>query len=61
MATMSEETIFEVVKSCAYGYTADELSEHYGMEKADAEKFAKEHAAEIAETKEHLKREGYIE
>ena len=38
MATMSEETICEVVKSCAYGYTADELSEHYGMEKADAEK-----------------------
>ena len=61
MAAMSEETICEVVKSCAYGYTADELLEHYGMEKADAEKFVKEHAAEIAEAKEHLKQEGYIE
>ena len=61
MAAMSEETICEVIKSCAYGYTADELSEHYGMEKADAEKFSEEHAAEIAETKEHLKQEGYIE
>lgn len=61
MEKMSEETICEVVKSCAYGYTADELAEHYGMEKADAEKFAKEHATEIAETKEHLKQEGYIE
>lgn len=31
MATMSEETICEVVKSCAYGYTVDELTEHYGI------------------------------
>lgn len=61
MKKMSEETICEVVKSCAYGYTADELASPYGMEKADAEKFMKEHATEIAETKEHLKREGYIE
>ena len=61
MKKMSEETICEVVKSCAYGYTVDELAEHYGMEKEDAEKFMKEHVAEIAETKEHLKRDGYIE
>nr|DAG58402.1 MAG TPA: hypothetical protein [Caudoviricetes sp.] len=61
MKKMSEETICEVVKSCAYGYTVDELAEHYGMEKADAEKFMKEHETEIAETKEHLKQEGYIE
>jgi hypothetical protein len=61
MEKMSEGTICEVVKSCAYGYTADELSEHYGMEKADAEKFMKEHATEITEMKEHLKQEGYIE
>jgi hypothetical protein len=61
MKKMSEETICEVVKSCSYGYTVDELAEHYGMEKADAEKFSKEHATEIAETKEHLKQEGYIE
>lgn len=61
MATMSEETICEVVKSCAYGYTVDELTEHYGMEKVDTEKFIKEHAAEITETEEHLKLEGYIE
>lgn len=61
MEKMSEETICEVVKSCSYGYTVDELAEHYGMEKADAEKFMKKHATEIAETKEHLKQEGYIE
>lgn len=61
MATMSEETICEVVKSCAYGYTVDELAEHYSMEKTDAEKFMKEHASEIAKTTEHLKQEGYIE
>lgn len=54
MATMSEETICEAVKSCAYGYTVDELAEHYGMEKADAEKFAKENA----ETKEQFKTGG---
>lgn len=61
MATMSEETICEVIKSCAYGYAVDELAEHYSMEKTDAEKFVKEHASEIAETKEYLKQEGYIE
>lgn len=61
METMSEETICEVVKSCAYGYTVDELAEHYSMEKTDAEKFVKEHASEIAEAKEYLKQEGYIE
>lgn len=61
METISEETVAEMIKSCAYGYTVDELAEHYGMEKADAEKFVKEHAAEITETKKHLKQEGYIE
>ena len=62
MATsMSEETVQEVIKSCVYGYSVDELAEHYGMGKADAEKFVKEHASEITETKEHLKQEGYIE
>lgn len=59
--SMSEETVQEVIKSCACGYSANELAEHYGMEKADAEKFVKDHASEIAETKEHLKQEGYIE
>lgn len=61
MAAMSEETMCEAVKSCAYGYTVDELAEHYNMGKTDAEKFVKDHASEIAETKEHLKQEGYIE
>ena len=56
MAAMSE-----VIKSCAYGYTVNELAEHYSMEKTDAEKFVKDHASEITETKEHLKQEGYIE
>lgn len=61
MKKMSEETICEVAKSCAYGYTVDELAEHYGMEKADVEKFVKDYALEITEAKEHLKQEGYIE
>ena len=61
MATMSEETMCEVIKSCAYGYSVDELAEHYGMEKADAEKFVKDHAADIEEATIHLKQEGYIE
>lgn len=61
MKKMSEETICEVVKSCSCGYTVDELAEHYGMEKADAEKFVKDHASEIEKTKEYLKQEGYIE
>ena len=61
MATMSEETICEVVKSCAYGYTVDELAEHYGMGKADAEKFVKEHAADIEEATIHLKEGGFLE
>lgn len=61
MKKMSEETICEAVKSCAYGYTVDELAEHYSMEKSDAEKFVKDHASKIEETKEYLKQEGYIE
>lgn len=61
MATMSEETICEVIKSCAYGYTVDELAEHYGMGKADAEKFVKEHAADIEEATIHLKEGGFLE
>lgn len=61
MATMSEETICEVVKSCAYGYSVDELAEHYGMEKADVEKFVKDHAADIEETTIHLKEGGFLE
>lgn len=32
MAAMSEETICEVVKSCAYGYTVNELAEHLKQE-----------------------------
>lgn len=62
MATsMSEETVQEVIKSCAYGYSVDELAEHYGMEKADAEKFVKDHAAEIEEATIHLKEGGFLE
>ena len=61
MEIMSEETICEVVKSCAYGYTVDELAEHYGMEKADAEKFLEEYATDIEKMKAHLKQEGYVE
>lgn len=61
MATMSEETICEVVKSCAYGYSVDELAEHYGMEKAEVENFAKEHAADIEEATIHLKEGGFLE
>lgn len=61
MATMSEETMCEVIKSCAYGYSVEELAEHYGMEKADAEKFVKEHAADIEEATIHLKEGGFLE
>lgn len=62
MATsMSEETVQEVIKSCVYGYSVDELAEHYGMEKADAEKFVKDHAADIKEATIHLKEGGFLE
>lgn len=61
MATMSEETMCEVIKSCAYGYSVEELAEHYGMGKADAEKFVKDHAADIEEAKTHLKEGGFLE
>lgn len=61
MAAMTKKPCAKVIKSCAYGYTVDELAEHYSMEKTDAEKFVKDHTSEITETKEHLKQEGYIE
>lgn len=59
--TMSEETVQEVIKSCAYGYSVDDLAEHYGIEKADAEKFVKDHAADIEDEKEYLKAGGFLE
>ena len=61
MATMSEETMCEVIKSCAYGYSVEELAEHYGMEEADTEKFVKEHAADIEKATIHLKEGGFLE
>lgn len=59
--TMSEETVQEVIKSCAYGYSVDELVEHYGMGKADAENFVKDHVADIEEAKAYLKEGGFLE
>lgn len=61
MEKIGEETVAEMIKSCAYGYNADELAEHYGMEKAEVEKFLKEHASDIEETKAYLKAGGFIE
>ena len=61
MATMSEETVQEVIKSCAYGYSVDDLVEHYGIEKADTEKFVKDYAADIEDEKEHLRAGGFLE
>lgn len=62
MATsMSEETVQEVIKSCAYGYSVDDLVKHYGIKKEDAEKFVKDHAADIEEAKAYLKEGGFLE
>ncbi len=58
---MTEQTIKEIIKSFAYGATAQEISDNEGTSLATMEKFAKDHAAEIEQKKKELKEGGWNE
>lgn len=53
------ETDMEVIKSFAYGYTAEQVAEHYGIAVADAENMQKSYASDIEERKKALEIGGY--
>lgn len=48
---MNQETQTEVIKALAHGISIMDVANMANMEEEDVEKFAKEHAAEIAERK----------
>lgn len=53
------ETDMEIIKSFAYGYTPEQVAEHYGIAVADAENTQKAYASDIEERKIALENGGY--
>lgn len=53
------ETDMEVIKSFAYGYTPEQVAEHYGITVSDAENIQKSYASDIEERKKALENGGY--
>ena len=58
---MTEQTVQEIVKSFAYGYTAEKVAELVDMTLEEAQKFEADHAAEIEQKKAELKEGGWLE
>ena len=58
---MTEQTIKEIIKSFAYGTTAQEISDNEGTSLATMEKFRQDHVAEIEQKKKELKEGGWNE
>lgn len=57
---MSNETIKEIIKSFAYGYTPEKVAEVYEITETEAAKIKEEHAAEIKEKADYLKEQGWM-
>lgn len=55
------ETVFEMIKSYAYGCSDEEIAELYDITAGEAEKYRNVYSAEIRERQEELKKAGYIE
>lgn len=53
------ETDMEVIKSFAYGYSPEQVAEHYGIAVSDAQNMQKSYAADIEERKKALEDGGY--
>lgn len=53
------ETDMEIIKSFAYGYTPEQVAEHYGIAVLDAENIKKAYASDIEERKIALENGGY--
>ena len=58
---MTEQTVREIVKSFAYGYSAEHVAELEEMTLEEAQKFEADHAAEIEQKKAELKEGGWLE
>lgn len=58
---MTEQTIQEIVKSFAYGYTAEEVAELEEMTLEEARSFEQEHQVAIEQKKTELKEGGWVE
>ena len=57
---MSNETIKEIIKSFAYGYTPEKVAEVYEITEAEATELQKKYAAEIKEKESYLKEQGWM-
>lgn len=55
------ETVFEMIKSYAYGCSDEEIAELYDITAGEAEKYRNVYSAEVRERQEELKKAGYIE
>lgn len=58
---MTNQQIKEIVKSFAYGYTVEQVSEIEGISLEEANKFKEDHAQEIVLKSEALKEGGWDE
>lgn len=58
---MTEQQIKELVKTFAYGYSAEQVSQGEEISVEDAKNFQKEYNAEIVAKKAELKEGGWIE
>ena len=56
---MSNETIKEIVKSFAYGYTPEKVAEVYEITEAEATELQKKYAEAIEEKEKYLKEQGW--
>lgn len=61
MATFTDETKQELIKSFAYGYTAEQIAEMEEITVDEANQFATENAEAIESKKSELKEDGWIE
>lgn len=57
---MSNETIKEIVKSFAYGYTPEKVAEVYEITEAEATELQKKYAEAIEEKEKYLKEQGWM-
>ncbi len=57
---MTEQTLKEIFKSFAYGMSAENVAEDYGLSVADAQKIKTEHATAIAAKAAELKEMGMM-
>ena len=58
MSKMTEETIKEIIKSTAYGYTPEDISNMYGISIDESNEIIKTNKSEIEAEKEYLKNIG---